>query len=374
MELTEGEYAVAGLDGVRTPALLIYADRVDRNIAATLRLLGGGGPDRWRPHLKTAKLGWTMERLRAAGVTHAKCATALELEAACAAGFEDVLLAYPAVGPAVELTRAIAAEHPHIRVSALVEDAAMVEPWLGSKVGLFIDLNSGMNRTGAVPDPEAVLAIAKHIEGLGLEWRGLHYYEGQASGAAVPAGYADLLQLANELRLQGMAVPEIVTAGTPAFPAALGYDGLSDAGFVHRLSPGTVVYCDVPSLELLPADAGYSAAVLVLTRVVSHPSANRITCDAGHKTVSADAGDPTCAVLGHPDWTPRHPSEEHLPIELPPNAVPPDRGTPLWLVPRHVCPTVNNFDEAVLVSGGAILGVERVTARGRHPPLGSGGT
>jgi len=214
-----------------------------------------------------------------------------------------------------------------------------------------------------------VLAIAKHIEGLGLEWRGLHYYDGHASGAAVPAGYSDLLHFADELRLRGVAVPEIVTAGTPAFPAALGYDGLSSAGFVHRLSPGTLVYCDVASLDQLPANAGYAAAALVLTRVVSHPTASRITCDAGHKTVSADAGDPTCAVLGHPDWAPRHPSEEHLPIDLPAGAALPARGTPLWLVPRHVCPTVNNFDHALIIAGGAIQQVERVTARGRHLPV-----
>jgi hypothetical protein len=54
VELSEGEYAVAELDAVRTPALLIYAERVDGNIAATLRLLGRA--ERWRPHLKTAKL------------------------------------------------------------------------------------------------------------------------------------------------------------------------------------------------------------------------------------------------------------------------------------------------------------------------------
>ncbi|HEV8597931.1 MAG TPA: alanine racemase [Gemmatimonadales bacterium] len=367
MELTEGEYAVAGLDGVRTPALLIYADRVDRNITATLRLLDG--PNRWRPHLKTAKLGWTMERLHAAGVTQAKCATALELEAACGAGFEDVLLAYPASGPSVELIRAIAEAHPHTRVSALVEDAAMVTAWQGSRVGLFIDLNPGMNRTGALPDPEQLLAIAKHIGGLGLEWRGLHYYDGHASGAAVLAGYDDLLQLADEIRRSGLAVPEIVTAGTSAFPAALGYHGLSDAGYLHRLSPGTLVYGDVRSLDELPADAGYTAAALVLTRVVSHPCPTRITCDAGHKTVSADAGDPTCAVLGHADWTPRHPSEEHLPIDLPADAPLPARGTPLWLLPRHVCPTVNNFDHALIISGKSIQQIEPVTARGRHVPL-----
>jgi hypothetical protein len=41
------------------------------------------------------------------------------------------------------------------------------------------------------------------------------------------------------------------------------------------------------------------------------------TCDAGHKAVSADAGVPTGAVVGHTDWKPGKPSEEHLPIEIP---------------------------------------------------------
>jgi D-serine deaminase-like pyridoxal phosphate-dependent protein len=367
MELSAGDYGVAGLDAVRTPALLIYAEKVAGNLAATLRLLGGA--DRWRPHLKTAKLGWTMQRLCDAGVKQAKCATPLELETACAVGFEDVLIAYPLVGPAVELTRAVAAKYPAIRVSALVEDAAMVAAWSGSSVGLFVDLDPGMHRTGAQPRIEGIAAIVQEIGRHKLEWRGLHYYDGHASGAAVAAGYAGLLQLAEELRRRGLAPREIVTAGTPAFPAALEFQGLSEAGYLHRLSPGTVIYCDVPSLGQLPAESGYAAAALVLTRVVSHPEPNRITCDAGHKTVSADAGDPTCAVLGEPGWLPRHPSEEHLPIDLPVGTSLPARGTPLWLVPRHVCPTVNNFDQALIVSGGQIQGIERVTARGRHRPM-----
>jgi D-serine deaminase-like pyridoxal phosphate-dependent protein len=366
MELGVGDYGVEGLDAVRTPALLIYAEKVAGNLAATLRLLGGA--DRWRPHLKTVKLAWTMERLRSAGVRQAKCATPLELETACAAGFEDVLLAYPVVGPAVALTRAIAAKYSATRVSALVEDAAMVAAWSGGSVGLFIDLDSGMHRTGALPEPEGIATIVKEIVRCGLEWRGLHHYEGQASGSAVAVGYAELLQFANELSRRGYAAREIVTAGTPAFPAALGFQALSDAGYLHRLSPGTLVYCDVPSLKELPADAGYEAAALVLTRVVSHPAPDRITCDAGHKSVSADAGVPTCAVLGQANWTPRRPNEEHLPIDLPAGAALPARGTPLWLVPMHVCPTVNNFDQALIVSRGRIQTMEPVTARGRHPP------
>ena len=36
------------------------------------------------------------------------------------------------------------------------------------------------------------------------------------------------------------------------------------------------------------------------------------------------------------------------------------------LVPRHTCPTVNNFDSALIITGGKVSGVERVTARGHE--------
>ena len=45
---------VAGLEAILTPALVVDLDAVRQNIAATLRLLGED-PNRWRPHLKTAK-------------------------------------------------------------------------------------------------------------------------------------------------------------------------------------------------------------------------------------------------------------------------------------------------------------------------------
>jgi D-serine deaminase-like pyridoxal phosphate-dependent protein len=101
---------------------------------------------------------------------------------------------------------------------------------------------------------------------------------------------------------------------------------------------------------------------------VSHPRQATITCDAGHKSVSADAGVPTCAVLDHPDWKPAKPSEEHLPIEVPQNAAP-KLGEKLYLLPRHVCPSVNNFDEAVFVVRGRIQTAAPVSARGHESAL-----
>jgi len=367
---------LAGLERVRSPALIVDLDAVDHNLSVTLGLLDGHHT-RWRPHLKTVKLALVMRRIRALGVEQAKTSTTLELETACEAGFSDVLLAYPAVGPAVDLVKRIALEYPGVRISALVEDPVQVEPWIGSGVGggLFIDLDSGMNRTGMqLGDAGRVLALARKIEAAGLRFRGLHFYDGHAADFApgqaeslVHRGYDRLARLVAALRADGVSVPEVVTAGTPAFPHARRYAGFP-SGTLHRVSPGTVVYNDRRSLAQL-AGLGYRPAVLVMSRVVSHRGPDRFCADAGHKSISADAGDPICEVVGRPEYQPRHPSEEHLPIEVASGTVLPERGERLWLLPTHVCPTVNNFDYAVIVAGGTILGVERVTARGRHAPL-----
>jgi D-serine deaminase-like pyridoxal phosphate-dependent protein len=122
----------------------------------------------------------------------------------------------------------------------------------------------------------------------------------------------------------------------------------------------------------LPAECGYAPAALVLTRVVSRPSEGIITCDAGHKTVSADAGVPTCVVVGHTELNPLSPSEEHLPMNVADGSDGPRIGEVLYLLPRHICPTVNNFDCALLAENGHIGSVEKVSARGREGPLLSG--
>jgi D-serine deaminase-like pyridoxal phosphate-dependent protein len=130
-----------------------------------------------------------------------------------------------------------------------------------------------------------------------------------------------------------------------------------------------VIYTDATTLTQLPREFGYIPAALVLATVVSHPSARRVTADAGHKAISADMGNPTCAVVGWPDLRGAQLSEEHLPLDARDGAELPALGETLYLVPRHVCPTVNNFDFALLVEDGRITGVERVTSRGHEGPL-----
>ncbi|HKW57187.1 MAG TPA: alanine racemase [Candidatus Acidoferrum sp.] len=369
-------YRIGAMDDVLTPALALYPAAITRNIERTLALLQGDA-ERWRVHVKTAKLAYTLHRLADHGIRNFKCATTLELLESCRSGAKDVLFAHPAVGANALRVRAIAADFPHVRVSVLAESEEQITQWRDARVGIFLDINPGMNRTGVEQSrAEKIVELVRTISQARLEFRGLHYYDGQFGGleereraAAAHSGYDRLLEIVNHIERHAASVPEIITAGTPTMPSSLDYAGFRGKNFLHRVSPGTVVYNDASSLAQLPGHFGYRPAALVLTRVVSHPRQGMLTCDAGHKSVSADAGVPTCLVVGHPELTPLSPSEEHLPMALAEGRAAPQIGDVLYLLPRHVCPTVNNFDCALLVRDGRIESLERVSARGREAPV-----
>ncbi|WP_148210123.1 D-TA family PLP-dependent enzyme [Candidatus Korobacter versatilis] len=370
------DYHIDSIESAITPALAIYLDLVDANIRTTLRLLNGD-PDRWRPHVKTAKLAAVMSRLVESGVTNFKCATTLELLTACEVGARDVLVAYSNHGARAVRIKEIAAMFPKVRISVVVEALDEVSTWRHSGISAFIDVDPGMNRTGISQDcEEDIVRLAQGLQTEGVPFRGLHYYDGHHRNAnlsereqAAHHGYDHLLRIVGALQQHGLPVEEVITAGTPAFPASLTYSGFQRAEFKHRMSPGTVVYGDMSSLAQLPQEWGYQPAALVVSTVVSHPQADVFTCDAGHKSVSADAGIPNCSVVGHPEFEPLHPSEEHLPVRVPSGSARPSRGNILYLVPRHVCPTVNNFDHALIIRDHRIVEVAPVTARGREVPL-----
>ncbi|MBV9675119.1 MAG: alanine racemase [Acidobacteriaceae bacterium] len=364
-----GLYRIKDDYRILTPALLIYPAFVDANIQATLNM-ASGDPNRWRPHIKTAKIPFVIRRLIDYGVKNFKCSTTLELLTACESGAPDVLLAFPVMGANASRTLEIARSFPATRVSVLIETTRQMELWKDTDIGIFLDINSGMNRTGIRQDRVAEMIDLAAFAG--PQFRGVHYYDGHMAGVSaterqkhVQEGYGHLMNIVQQLWKAGLTIGEVITSGTPAAPYALSYVSFSDAPFIHRISPGTVVYNDLTSLEQLPG-WGYRPAALVLTTVISHPRERTVTCDAGHKSVSVDAGVPNCSVLEYEHLKPLKPSEEHLPMESESGEGLPEVGENLYLIPRHVCPTVNNFDEALFVVDGQISSVERVAARGHE--------
>ena len=370
-QLDPADYAVPEelADELMTPVLVVYLDHVRENLRRVIAHVGG--VDRWRPHVKTSKIPAVFAEMARAGIRHFKCATTREaaclLEALAAEGVADadLLLAYPLVGPSLRRLGEVARAHPGARVSVLCEDQDAVDG-IPAELTVFVDVNPGMHRTGIpVGRSDDILAVARAA---GPRFRGVHFYDGHlhAGGpeqrrADVFACYEPLLDLLEELDRAGIPVGEVITSGTPSFLHALAHGPLRELDAVHRVSPGTVVYHDLRS-EQENADLDLVPAALVLARVVSHPQDDRVTCDAGSKALAAEAGDPSAFVLGRPELVAETPSEEHLPLRVTSGTRPP-RGTRLLLIPRHVCPTVNLAEEAVLVEGGAVVGMAEVAAR-----------
>ena len=378
-ELSVADYRLdeETLARVFSPALVVYEEKVRRNVARMIDYMDGD-PSRWRPHLKTTKIPEVYAMLVDAGVRSFKCATVREAE--CMLGVlaerevvgADLLIAYPMQGPAIRRASALAGQFADTAVSILSEDPSHASG-IPAELGIFVDVNPGMNRTGIpLAEPERIIATARAA---GSRFRGIHFYDGHIHDeraaerrVAVHGIYEALVEFLARVEAADLEVAEVITSGTPTFRYALDFPGFSGGrlpvgGGCHRVSPGTVVFHDYQYDELLE-DLELEPAAVVLARVVSHPRADIATCDAGSKSIAAECGDPVGFVIGRADMVARSPSEEHLPIGMTDESagIPP-LGEALYLVPRHVCPTVNLAEQALLVNADGSSKAVKVVGR-----------
>ena len=359
---------------VITPALIVFMNKVDRNIQRVIDH-AGGDPDRWRPHVKTTKIPQIWKRLIEERVRQFKCATTREaailmetLDQHDVRG-ADLLIAYPLIGPALGRAADLARQHDRTAVSVLCEDASAVDS-IPTDLGIFVDVNPMMNRTGIeIADRKQILATA---QAAGERFRGVHAYEGHIRDDEPDVRrtkaweiYEGVVDLCAHLAEQGCHVNELITSGAMTFLDALAYRPFAElSGTTHRISPGTVVFSDTVTQTAVP-QAELQPAAVIASRIISRPASNIATCDAGSKAIAAEAGDPCAAVIGHPELIAIRPSEEHLPLSIE-SGPGPARGELLLLVPRHVCPTVNLAQEVILLSDDGAAQIVPVSAAGHE--------
>ena len=128
-------------------------------------------------------------------------------------------------------------------------------------------------------------------------------------------------------------------------------------------SPGTCVFWDAGYARNLP-DLDFLPAAVLLTRVVSKPTPNRLCLDLGHKAVASEMPHPRGVFLDLDDAKPVVHSEEHLVIETS-RADHFAVGDCLYGIPWHICPTVALHREAVVVRKGRAEERWKVIARDR---------
>jgi len=353
---------------VASPALLLFAERIEFNLALMLEI--AGGPERLRPHVKTHKLGPLVARQIALGITKYKTATIAEAEMCAAVGAPDVLVAVPLVGPNDARICALAKQFPETRFSTLADDAAAIRALgvaavgAGLTIDVFLDLDCGMHRTGVQPGPAALELYRQLTTTPGLRAAGLHAYDGHIHEADADvrrglyeSAFAPVLAFRQELEAAGLPVPRLVAGGSPTFPF---HAKETD----RECSPGTTVLWDFGYGDKF-ADLPFLPAAVLLTRVISKPGPNRLCLDLGHKAVAAENPHPRVRFLELPDAVAITHSEEHLVIETP-RAAEFAVGDTLHGVPRHVCPTVALYSEATVVRLGMAEERWPIAARARR--------
>jgi D-threonine aldolase len=361
-------YTIDNSGEIDTPALVLYPDRVRKNIRAAISMVRN--VTLLRPHAKTHKSTEAALILMDEGIRKFKCATIAEAEMLAMAGAPDVLLAYQPVGPKILRLLRLVQKYPQTVFSCLIDNrgaAQSIATLFASHqviLPVYIDLNVGMNRTGIRPDADAAVLFQSCRSLGGIHPVGLHAYDGhiQAGDAAqrreeCRTAFEPVRVLQNTLRDPVHGMPVIVAGGSPTFPIH------AEAGDVE-CSPGTFVYWDKNYATALP-DQPFEPAAVVITRVISQPSATTLCLDAGYKAVASEKDlQHRLFFLNAPEARFISQSEEHLVIDVG------DQhaftiGDLLYGLPYHVCPTCALYERAVAVHGHAADGQWTMTARDR---------
>jgi D-serine deaminase-like pyridoxal phosphate-dependent protein len=360
-------YRIKDEDQLPTPALVFYEDKIRSNLRSMQGLLGGFA--KLRPHIKTHKCAEIVALQREAGIARFKCATPKEAELLAQGGVAEVLLAYPMTGPLARRAATLKRRYPWLVLDVLA-DSPLHLRWLseacraeGVELGVLVDVNTGMDRTG-VSAAEAE-RIARALRGTaGLRFAGLHAYGSRPVRGTLEdrapeyrAALEAVVGIRRRLEGGGIGVPRVVAGGTLDCGIAARTEGIDET------SPGTFVLWDKGYEEIMPGRFTYAA--LVLGRVISRPTPSHFAVDAGYKAVSADPPLPHCEVLSMPGSTVVGRWEEHLVVRLPKPSPDPAIGTVVYLAPVHICSTVNLWDEAVIINGhGEVVGRWPIAARG----------
>ena len=358
---------------LETPSLILDRSRLAANIAAMSARMKRHGVD-LRPHLKTAK---SADVARLATADHSGAITVSTLaEAAYFAdhGFRDITYAV-GITPA-KLPRVAALCRDGVRL-AVVTDSVVVAreiartPDCGPGIGVFIEIDSGLGRAGISADDEALIDIARALEGAaGL--RGVLTHAGQSYGCAsiaeieavAEAERQAVVTAAERLRGAGIACPEVSVGSSPTARFGRGFAGVTET------RPGVYMFNDAfqAGLGCCRLD---DVALTVLTTVIGQRrdlgillidagglalSKDRSTTgqaeDAGYGLVYDAAGERRLDGLRVADVHQEHGLIKPVAdgASIPFDALP--IGARLRIMPNHACMTAAAYDRYHVVDGG----------------------
>ncbi len=353
--------------GLTTPATVVFADRLDRNLAGMAAFAAGSGIA-LRPHAKTHKCLQIARRQMALGARGLTVATVGEAEILAGRGgvgqagpeVTDVFIAYP-LWPAGDLVTRLSDLAGRVQVTVGADSAlaaGLLAP-LAGRVRVMVEVDCGLGRSGVRPVDAA--HVAQAAQRAGLEVSGVftfpgHSYRPGGAAAAATDEAAALDQAAAAMAAAGFGDVERSGGSTPSAR-------LARPGTLTELRPGVYALNDAQQVEL-GAVRMNEVALMVAATVVSRPAPGRIVLDAGSKVLGADR--PAWA-SGHgrlADWPAARINglwEHHAVVAI--DGDTPAPGEVVAVVPNHVCTAVNLVPELLVADSGQIVDRWPVAAR-----------
>jgi D-serine deaminase-like pyridoxal phosphate-dependent protein len=354
------------VERVDTPSPIVLVDVMQRNIDRMQAFAAEHNLD-VRPHVKTHKcveIGRRQVQSGAVGITAGNVG---EAEVFAGAGFHDIFLAYPLwpAGTKGQRIRRLA-ESTQLRVGVdnvpaidALADAMGDEP---DRLQVVVEIDCGARRSGAPPEVAGDLALTARKRGLVPV--GVYTYPGHGSSgpdARERAAQDQTTALTAAARsFAGVGVTaEVVSAGSTPTVA------FSTSSVISEIRPGEYVFGDLDNLRL-GACGEDQIALFVAATVVSDWVPGQLILDVGTKALGRE-GNPDKGyggIAGRKAVLAKL-NEYHGFLAVPPGELRPSVGAVLPVVPNHVCPVVNSFEE-LIVTDSSRTSVQRwpVAARG----------
>lgn len=357
-----------------TPCLVLDLDILEHNIRKMQDTATRAGKT-LRPHAKTHKCS-SLARMQVEAGARGVCAAKLsEAETLVEAGLEDILITGPVVTPRkLEKLVGLTARCPALKIVIdRAETAQLLDRLLGARglsMGVYLDIDAGLHRTGV--QPSAAAALADRIAACpNLRLEGVQAYAGQVQHIRSFAErrdsslhcLADAVAAFLDISERLPSCTAMSTSGTGTFDIDLEIDAITE------LQVGSYVLMDTEYLDIGSAAdanrfAAFEPALSLLTTVISANHEDHVTVDAGLKSLYRDGGvprlaGPAPAPLSY-DWF----GDEYGMIRTSGGAPLPAPGDVLELLVSHCDPTVNLFDVYHLVRGDDVVGSWPIDLRG----------
>ena len=370
-----GNAIISSYKDIDTPALLFDEGLAEDNIRSMQRKADELGL-KLRPHIKTHRTVHFAKLQMEAGACGIACAKLGEAEVMADAGITDILIANEIIG--ISKYKRLRALHDriHIRVGIdnTVQLAQMNEVFADAEKPLEVEIEYevGENRSGINTDEQLIALVNEIKKSQHVVLKGIFSHEGHTYRSntredcvkEAKIAHARTVRAADIIRGMGVDIDTVSIGATPSVMNMDDFEGVTE------LRLGTYVFFDAGQAAAI-GDFSHCAAT-VLTSVISKPIGNRVVTDSGAKALAAqNRTSGICATKGFGCVKGRESIkvddlyDEHAVFNNDDICAMVDVGDKIEIIPSHICPTVNLYDKAYLVSGGKVLAELPIDCRGK---------